>query len=233
MVFRVFVEKKPGLDIDSAACLADIRDFLRIKSLTGLRRLNRYDVEGIDEKLFDYCVGTVFSEPSVDNVSGSLNTGDGTVFAVEYLPGQYDQRADSAAQCIQIISCGERPVVRTAKVYVLTGALTEQELATVKKYFINPVECREAALGLPQTLKLDYDIPQSVPVLDGFNSLEGGELNRFVEAYGLLWMPMIFASAGLFSEARALSTFDRNPHDKTYWSDHCRHTDLQYGHRRG
>ena len=144
MVYRVYVEKKAGLDGEARSLASDLRTLLKIDGIKTLRVLNRYDVENIDEKLFDYSVGAVFSEPQLDNVSYEAPTGD-IVFAVEPLPGQYDQRADSAAQCIQIISCGERPTVRTAKVYVIDGTLTGEEIAAVKKYVINPVECREAS----------------------------------------------------------------------------------------
>ena len=132
MVYRVYVEKKEGQTHEAQGLLREIRDFLQIKGLTGLRVLNRYDAENMDEGLFAYAVNTVFSEPQVDNVSYEVPQGQ-TVFAVEPLPGQYDQRADSAAQCIQIISQGNRPTVRTAKVYVLTGNVTADELAAIKK----------------------------------------------------------------------------------------------------
>ena len=125
MVYRIYVEKKPGLAQEAASLLADLNTLLRLKQLKGLRIINRYDVENIDAALFQTAVATVFSEPQVDAVSGDLTDVDGkTVFAVEYLPGQFDQRADSAAQCIQLISQGERPAVRSAKVYVLEGGLT-------------------------------------------------------------------------------------------------------------
>ena len=125
MVYRVYVEKKTGLQNEAVSLLSDLRTFLQIKSLTGLRLLNRYDVENIEKELFDYSVKTVFSEPQLDIVTEELENTDGAVvFATEYLPGQFDQRADSAAQCIQIISQGERPLVKTARVYVLYGNLS-------------------------------------------------------------------------------------------------------------
>ena len=145
MVYRVYVEKKAGQTHEADSLLREIKDFLQIENLTGVRVLNRYDAENITEELFSYSVNTVFSEPQVDNVSFTVPTGD-TVFAVEPLPGQYDQRADSAAQCIQIISQGERPTVRTAKVYVLSGILTESQIAAIKGHVINAVESREASL---------------------------------------------------------------------------------------
>ena len=151
MVYRVYVEKKLGQTHEADSLLREIKDFLQIDSLTAVRVLNRYDAENIEEGLFSYAVNTVFSEPQVDNVSCEVPTGD-VVFAVEPLPGQYDQRADSAAQCIQIISQGNRPTIHTAKVYVLSGSLTEAEIAAIKKHVINAVESREASLELPETL---------------------------------------------------------------------------------
>ena len=132
MVYRVYVEKKEALANEARALLEDLRAFLGIQSLTGLRLFNRYDLEGINRELFDYAVQTVLSEPQLDTVTSEVPQGD-TVFAVEYLPGQYDQRADSAAQCIQILSQGERPTVRTARVYVLEGELTAEQVEAVKK----------------------------------------------------------------------------------------------------
>ena len=142
MVYRIFVEKKPHLANEAAALKADITSLLMIKGLEEIRLFNRYDIENIDKELFDYCVKTVFSEPQLDNVSDSVEIPEAYVFAVEALPGQFDQRADSAAQCIQIISQGERPLIRTAKVYALYGSLTECEIAEIKKYVIKPVESR-------------------------------------------------------------------------------------------
>ena len=139
MVYRVYVEKKAALANEARALLEDLRAFLGIESLTGLRLFNRYDLEGISRELFDYTVKTVLSEPQLDIVTDALPQGD-AVFAVEYLPGQYDQRADSAAQCVQILSQGERPLVRTARVYALEGKLTDDEIAAIKQYVINPVE---------------------------------------------------------------------------------------------
>ena len=132
MVYRIYVEKKPGFDVEANGLKNELTGLLGIRSLTGLRLLNRYDVEGIDEVLFHQCVSTVFSEPPVDNTYAQLPEHEGTAFAVEYLPGQFDQRADSAAECIQLISQGERPLVRSARVYLLEGALTDEQLAEIK-----------------------------------------------------------------------------------------------------
>ena len=153
MVYRIYVEKKPGFDVEAEGLKKELVSLLGVAGLTGLRLLNRYDVEGIDEALFEQCASTVFSEPPVDNTYAELPQSEGVSFAVEYLPGQFDQRADSAAECIQLISQGERPLVRSAKVYLLQGSLTEAEVAEIKKYVINPVEAREASLEPKTTLQ--------------------------------------------------------------------------------
>lgn len=186
MVYRVYVEKKAELANEAASLLGDIRTLLGVTSAEKLRIINRYDVENIDEKLFSDCCRTVFSEPQLDIVTDSLSTEEGdTVFAVEYLPGQFDQRADSAAQCIQIISQGERPDVKSAAVYVISGDLSDADIAAIKKYVINPVESREASLELPATIRAEYTIPESVETLAGFNSLDRAGLDKFIEDRGL------------------------------------------------
>ena len=172
MVYRIYVEKKPGFDGEAQSLRNELVSLLGIKELNGLRLLNRYDVEGIDEALFEQCVPTVFSEPPVDNTYAELPVSDGVSFAVEYLPGQFDQRADSAAECIQLISQGDRPLVRSARVYLLEGTLTDEQVAEIKKYVINPVEAREASLDTRATLKMKYPVPTEVEVLDGFNELD-------------------------------------------------------------
>ena len=184
MVYRVYVEKKEGQTHEADSLFRQVQDFLQIKGLTGIRVLNRYDVEKIDESLFSYAVNTVFSEPQVDNVTYDAPTGT-IVFAVEPLPGQFDQRADSAAQCIQILSQGERPLVRTAKVYVLEGTLTDSDIAAIRKHVINPVECREASLGLPETLEMTVNIPESVATIDGFLEMDSAALAAMVKELGL------------------------------------------------
>ncbi len=225
MVYRVYVEKKEGQTHEASSLLKEIRDFLQIHSLTGLRVLNRYDAENMDEELFRYAVNTVFSEPQVDNVSYEVPQGQ-TVFAVEPLPGQYDQRADSAAQCIQIISQGNRPTIRTAKVYVLTGDVSEDELAAIKKYVINAVESREASLEMPETLAVQYAIPETVATVTGFIGMDETALSELLDRLGL---------AMDLDDLKFLQTYfaeqeHRNPTITeirvvdTYWSDHCRHT---------
>ncbi len=198
---------------------------LGIQSLTGLRLLNRYDVEGIDQALFDQCVSTVFSEPPVDDTYDSLPEAEGVSFAVEYLPGQFDQRADSAAECIQLISQGERPLVRSAKVYLLQGALTDEQVAEIKKYVINPVEAREASLETKETLKMEYPVPTAVAVLEGFNELDEEGLKKFINEKGLAMDlgDIQFCQEYFRSEKRDPTMTEIRMID-TYWSDHCRHT---------
>ena len=159
MVYRVFVEKKRQFAQEAKELLHEAKDILMINALEDVRVINRYDVENIDEELFKYAKSTVFSEPQVDDVYDMLDTSGAAAFAVEYLPGQFDQRADSAAQCIQIISQKERPDVRTAKVYLLYGELTDEDISKIKKHVINPVEARQAGFDKPETLKIKHDIP--------------------------------------------------------------------------
>ena len=225
MVYRIFVEKKEAFRNEAAALRYDVRHLLSIKSLQSVRLLNRYDAEDITPELFDYAVKTVFSEPQLDDVYETPDLSGATVFAVEFLPGQFDQRADSAAQCIQILSQGERPLVRSAKVYALYGDLSDAELAEIKKYVINPVEAREAALEKPETLKIKYDIPTKVKTLDGFNALSREALEQFVRDYGLAMDAddIAFCQQYFRSEQRDPTITEIRMID-TYWSDHCRHT---------
>ncbi len=228
MVYRVFVEKKTELANEAKALLSDVRTLLGITSLEDVRIFNRYDVENISEELFEYAKKTVFSEPQLDVYSSEISVGDATVFGVEYLPGQFDQRADSAAQCIQIISQGDRPVVRTAKLYALYGNLTDGEVAEIKKYVINPVEAREASLEMPETLAIQYELPTTVETLDGFIDLDRKGLEAFVKQYGLAMDAddIAFCQEYFISEKRNPTITEIRMID-TYWSDHCRHTTFQ------
>ena len=227
MVSRVYVEKKPGFDGEAKALERELRTLLGIDGITNLRIVNRYDVEGIDEELFASCVPTVFSEPQADNASAQMPAvADGAaVFAVEFLPGQFDQRADSASECIQLISQGERPTVRSAKVYVLEGELSPADVDAVKHYVINPVEAREASLEPKQTLKANAPEPEPVEVLDGFLELSEAELQAFIDERGLAmdladikFCQEYFAGEGRVPTITEIKMID------TYWSDHCRHT---------
>ncbi len=225
MVYRVYVEKRPELAHEANALCSELRNLVGINALRSVRIINRYDVENIADKLFEEAVNTVFSEPQLDNVSDEIDAKGGIVFAVEYLPGQFDQRADSAAQCIQIISCGERPVIRTAKVYVLGGELSDGEVETIKKYVINPVEAREASLELPETLIVNYEIPTEVATLDGFCDMKEEDLAGFIAKYGLAMDAddLRFCRDYFRTEQRDPTITEIRMID-TYWSDHCRHT---------
>jgi len=227
MVYRVYVEKKPGISPEADSLLANCKSFLGIKNLESIRILNRYDADNIEKSLFDYAINTVFSEPQLDDVSESfVSDGAKAVIAVEPLPGQFDQRADSAAQCIQLISQGERPTIASAKVYILYGELTAEDIDSFKKYVINPVESREASLEMPENLSQKYEQPSSVATVEGFISMDDNSLAELADKMGL---------AMDLDDLKFLQDYFKNEekHDPTvteirvvdtYWSDHCRHT---------
>ena len=226
MVYRIFVEKKPGFAQEAEALCRELRSFLGIESLERVRILNRYDAEEISAAQFEAAIPTVFSEPQVDIAAEDPElSGADAIFAVEYLPGQFDQRADSAAQCIQILFQSERPVIRSAKVYALYGAIRPEELAKIKHYVINPVEAREAALSLPETLKTAYEIPTTVRTLEGFRALDEEGLAAMIRDYGLAMDEgdIAFCRDYFRSEDRDPTITELKMID-TYWSDHCRHT---------
>lgn len=226
MVYRIFVEKKAGLDNEAKGLLNEAKNLLGIENIGDIRLFNRYDAENITEELFDYAVKTVFSEPQLDNVSGCVDIPDAYVFAVEALPGQFDQRADSAAQCIQIISQGERPLIRTAKVYALYGSLTDADITAFKNHVINAVESREAALELPETLTVEYAAPETVATVEGFITMDETALANLLDEKGLA----MDLDDLKFLQAYFRDTEHRDPTITeirvvdTYWSDHCRHT---------
>ncbi len=225
MVYRVYVEKKKELAHEAKALLGDARTLLGIKNLTDVRVINRYDAENITEELFNYAIKTVFSEPQLDIATSEVDLEGATVFAVEFLPGQFDQRADSAAQCIQIISQGDRPTVKSAKVYALYGELSAEDVAEIKKHVINPVESREATLETYETLEMKYEIPTEVKTLEGFIKLDRAGLEQFVKDFGLAMDAddIAFCQDYFKSEDRDPTITEIRMID-TYWSDHCRHT---------
>lgn len=231
MVFRVYVEKKPGLANEAAALKSDAKTLLGIKGLEEVRILNRYDAENIDAELFDDCIYKVFAEPQLDNTSESqyklLGAGEAAcIFAVEALPGQFDQRADSAEQCIQILSQGERPTVKFARVYALYGDLSEADINAIKGYVINPVETREASLDKPETLEQKYDIPEEVETLIGFTHMTDDMLGGYIKDMGLAMDEADLAMCRDYfrdTEHREPTITELKMID-TYWSDHCRHT---------
>ena len=227
MVSRIYVEKKPGFDGEAKSLERELGTLLGIESLTGLRLINRYDVEGITPELFASCVPTVFSEPQTDVATEEMpEVAEGaSVFAVEFLPGQFDQRADSASECVQLISQGERPLVRSATVYVLEGALSEADVDAVKHYVVNPVEARLASLEKPATLATEIPEPAPVEVLDGFRELDEAGLAAFIAERGLAMdaADIAFCQEYFRGEGRDPSITEIRVID-TYWSDHCRHT---------
>ena len=223
-VHRIYVEKRAPYNVEAQSLLSELKTLLGVSALTGLRLLCRYDIEGIDETLMRRCLPVVFSEPQVDAVLDSLPEAD-AVFAVEYLPGQFDQRADSCAECIQLVSMAERPAVRTAKVCLLSGPVSAGELDRIKRYLINPVESREAALEERATLAENYPEPPDVAVLRGFTSLDRAGLEALVADMGLAMdaddaecCREYFRAEGRDPSLTELRVLD------TYWSDHCRHT---------
>ncbi len=233
MVDRIYVEKRNGFDIEAQQLLAELRDILGVSSLKRVRLINRYDIEGIDPELFDVCKTTVFSEPQVDQVFNNMDdvlamsdsNDQVNVFAVEYLPGQFDQRADSASECIQLISQGERLDVKSAFVYVLEGALTDDDISAIKHYVINPVEAQEASLELPDTLALQADRPADVEVLDDFLDLDEEGLKAFIKDRGLAMdLGDIKEFQRYFASEKRVPTITEIKMVDTYWSDHCRHT---------
>ena len=226
MVFRVYVEKKPGFDVEAQQLAGELRTILGLTGLKALRIVNRYDVEGISQELFDQTVPTVFSEPQVDNVAYDLPDFAGAkVFATEFLPGQFDQRADSAAECIQLISQGERPTVRSAKLYALEGDLTDADVDTIKHYVINPVEAREASLETKETLKTQVPVPGKVETIAGFNEMDAEAGQKFIDERGLAMdLADLEFCQKYFSEESREPTITEIKVIDTYWSDHCRHT---------
>ena len=226
MVYRIFVEKKEGLDNEAKGLLNEAKHLLGIESLENIRLFNRYDAENITEELFNYAVGTVFSEPQLDIATAAIELPGAYVFAVEALPGQFDQRADSAAQCIQIISQGDRPLIRTAKVYALYGSLTEENIAAFKKHVINAVESREASLELPASLAVQYAAPQSVATVDGFIAMDESALAELLDTLGLAMDldDLKFLQNYFREEEHRDPTITEIRVVDTYWSDHCRHT---------
>ena len=226
MVRRIYVEKKPALRHEAGALQNELRTLLGIASLSGLRLINRYDVEGLDEDVFRRAVNTVFSEPQVDNAFDALPEDGARAFAVEYLPGQFDQRADSAAQCIQLMTQAERPAVRTARVYLLYGNISDEDEERIKRYLINPVEAREASLEPVETLRMEYDVPTQVSTVEGFTSLDEAGLSALLDSLGLAMDldDLKFLQAHFRDEEKRDPTITEVRVVDTYWSDHCRHT---------
>ena len=226
-VYRIFVEKKKGNDIEAMQILTDLRQNVGITALTGLRLINRYDVQGVSEAEFRRAVHGVFAEDNLDNTADEVTFAPGErVFAMEFLPGQYDQRADSAAQCIQLLTAGECPRVASAKVIALAGDITDAEFDKIKSYLINPVESREATMAKPESLDLTADVPADIARIAGFIAESDEEIAAYHSQMGfamsvedLKWVRDYFKN----EEHRDPSLTELKVID-TYWSDHCRHT---------
>ena len=227
-VKRIYVEKKPGYDIDAQGLYTDLIENLGILGLQGLRVINRYDISGITDEEYAKSRPIIFAEPPLDLVyDEELDIpAQDRVFAMEYLPGQYDQRADSAAQCVQILTQKERPAIASAKLIVLKGEISEDDFQRIKEYCINPVESREAALEKPESLEFEAVIPPDVEILDRFMEKSPAELREFFKETGLAMSYEDLA----FCQTYFRDTEKRNPTITeirvidTYWSDHCRHT---------
>ena len=227
MVYRVYVEKRPGFSPESSSLLSELKSFLGIAGLRKIRILIRYDAEGISEEIFRHAENTVFSEPQVDTVCHEADLSDADfVLIVEPLPGQFDQRADSAAQCIQMLHPGDRPYVRSAKIYAMYGSLSEEDIARIKGFLINPVESREASPEKPETLNIAFAKPEMVETVTGFTAMDRTALDRLLDRLGLAMDTDDLA----FLQEYFRDTEKRDPTITeirvvdTYWSDHCRHT---------
>ena len=230
-VKRIYVEKKAPFAVAAKELRHEIKGYLGIKTITGVRQLIRYDVENISEDIYQKAVNTIFSEPPVDDVyEGTFPSAEGDlIFSVEFLPGQFDQRADSAEQCVKLLKEDETPVIRSAVTYVISGTLTDAEAAAIKAHCINPVDSREAAMEIPETLVVSYEEPADVMIFDGFCAMPEEELKKLYDSLGLAMTFKDFKHIQNYyvtEEHRDPSMTEIRVLD-TYWSDHCRHTTFQ------
>ena len=230
-VRRIYVEKKPAYAVAAKDLFENIRDYLGIRTVTGVRVLIRYDIENISDKTYEEAKITIFSEPPVDVLyeeAFPMQEGE-TAFSVEALPGQFDQRADSAEQCVKLLNENEEPVIRSATTYVIAGACSVEELAHIKDFCINPVDSRENNADKPETLVTEYEEPADVKIFDGFRTMPEAELKALYDSLGLA---MTFKDFRFIQEHFAAEE-SRDPSMTeirvldTYWSDHCRHTTFQ------
>lgn len=227
-VFRIYVEKKPQFAVEAKSIFNGVKTALRLENLNSMRVINRYDAEGLTAEHFNHATPIVFSEPSVDVTYSNIPelSENEEIFAVEYLPGQFDQRADSCEQCIQILTQSNRPTVKSAKIYIISGELTQQELSQLKAYLINPVESREASLKEIETLDVHYNIPTSVETIDGFIFSNEVDLKNMLKNYGLAmdYDDIKFCQTYFRDIEKRNPTITEIRMIDTYWSDHCRHT---------
>ncbi|MBR5067086.1 MAG: phosphoribosylformylglycinamidine synthase, partial [Lachnospiraceae bacterium] len=227
-VRRIYVEKKPEYAVKAKELFNDIKGYLGINTVTAVRYLIRYDVENISDDIFERACKTVFSEPPVDNYfleDLKVNDGD-KVFSVEYLPGQYDQRADSAVQCVQFLNAEENPTIQTAITYVLEGNVSDEELEKIKAYCINPVDSREASISKPETLQSVFATPDDVSVFENFTTMPEDEFKKLYDSLGLAmtYKDFAFIREYFANDEKRNPTFTEIKVLDTYWSDHCRHT---------
>ncbi|GAB6137190.1 phosphoribosylformylglycinamidine synthase [Halanaerobaculum tunisiense] len=225
---RVYVEKKEGYNVEAKELLEDLQQNLQLEDLEDLRIVNRYDISQISEEAYQQALHTILSEPPVDNLyEEELELADNELaFGVEYLPGQYDQRADSAEQCIQILNNDQKPIVRVARIIVLQGSLTEEDIVEIKDYYINPVDSREADLAKPDTLELEYEVPEEVEIVEGFIELDEPGIENLLSELGLAMSKedLLHTQQYFREEERRNPTITEIKVLDTYWSDHCRHT---------
>ena len=226
-VRRVYAEKKPAYAVAAKELQSEIKSYLGIKTVTGVRVLIRYDIENVSEETYKKALGTVFFEPPVDDVyEENFELNGAKTFSVEYLPGQFDQRADSAEQCLKLLKEEEEPIIRTATTYVIEGEIADAELEAIKNYCINPVDSRETGMEKPDTLVTEFEEPADVAVFDGFMDMKE---KAFKDLYDSLGLAMTFKDF-LHIQNYFKNEEKRNPSMTeirvldTYWSDHCRHT---------
>lgn len=227
MVRRIYVQKRPGFDVEAKGVLNDLQENLQIKELEDVVILNRYDVSGIDDETYEKAKNTVFSEPQVDDCfDEEYNFGENKVFGVEFLPGQFDQRANSLAECLQIISGKERPIAKSAKIYILKGKITDNQVEKIKKYLINSVDSREASLEKPETLEEQMEEPKDVATIEGFINMTDEDAKLFYEKYGFAMdlADLKFCQKYFRDTEKRDPTMTEMKMIDTYWSDHCRHT---------
>ncbi len=227
-VRRIYVEKKEGFDVEARGVLKDLSENLSLTGLKSVRIVNRYDVSGISDEEYQKARTLIFSEPPVDNCYDEELPidKDAKVFAVEYLPGQFDQRAASCSECISILTEKDRPDVRSAKLYILSGDISDENLASIKKYIINPVEAREASLDKPTSLVMTSDIPEDVKTVEGFCDMSSDEIDNFLSEMGFAMDKddLEFCRAYFKDTEKRDPTVTELRMIDTYWSDHCRHT---------
>ena len=227
-VKRIFVEKRKGFDVEAVNLLADLKQNLGIKNAEAVRIINRYDISGLDGESFEKAKNTILSETNADTVyDEKISIGDEfKVFAMEYLPGQYDQRADSAAQCVQLLTQGERPQVVTAKVIAVSGNISDTDFEKIKDYLINPVESRLASFEKPESLDMKANVPDNVAVIKGFTVWNDEEMEKYYSSMGfaMTLSDLKFCRDYFRDEEHRDPTVTELRVIDTYWSDHCRHT---------